>query len=140
MSDEPKAPLPQLDRAAFLEGAATRPPRERVEIPELAGAVWVRGLTSSERDQFEGSNVRTDIIKGKVIPRVHHERMRARLLQQCLEDEDGNRLFEEADVAKLGKLRADVADRLFEVARRLSGITEADIEELKGNSSGENGA
>ena len=46
-------------------------------------------------------------------------------------DEQGNRLFDDSEVAILGRLRVDVLNRIFETAQRLSGVSDDDIEELK---------
>lgn len=113
-----------LSKDALL--AATTLPREQVQVPELGGAVVVQGLTAAQRDTFEASLFTR---KGK-----HREEnlanMRARLLALCLVDERGQRLFSDADTTALGAVRADVANRLFDVAMRLSGLREEDVDEL----------
>jgi hypothetical protein len=49
-------------------------------------------------------------------------------------DESGKRLFPDADVRELGKKSASALQRVFEVAQRLSGLSNADVEELTKNS------
>jgi hypothetical protein len=45
-------------------------------------------------------------------------------------EEDGSRTFSDADVIALGEARADVIDRLFGIAQRLSGMRDEDVDEL----------
>lgn len=106
--------------------AATTLPAETVDVPELGGVVTVRGLSAAERDAFERSMW---VQKGK-----HRElnltNIRARLVALCVVDEAGQCLFTEADVPALGQVRADIMDRLFTMAQRLSGLRDEDVSEL----------
>jgi len=106
---------------------ATTVPTEVVVLPELAGlAVTVRGMTGSERDAFEAS-----CFEGRGRKREFSMRdVRAKLVASCCLDEKGQRAFSDSDVQALGQVRADVIDRLFGVAQRLSGISEKDADEL----------
>lgn len=113
-----------LDRAALL--AATAIPREAVSIPELGGVVYVRGMTGAERDAFEVS-----LVQGRGKRReVNLQNLRAKLVAYCTVDAQGTRLFTDADVDQLGQVRADVVNRIYTVAQKLSGITEEDAAEL----------
>jgi hypothetical protein len=119
-----------------IENAGQRPPRRVViTVPGFEGDHFVRGLTIGERDAYEGACLVEKSFKGRVAQTVTTENMRARLLALCLVDESGTRLFAEtkADLAVLAKLPADVGEPLFEAARVESGMSEKDIEELKGN-------
>lgn len=116
----------QLTRDALL--ALTETPIETVSVPELgAGAVVrVRGMTGAERDAFDAS-----CITGRGRRRdFNMSNIRAKMVAYCCIDQDGKRLFTESDVDKLGAIRADVLDRLFGVAQRLSGLRDEDVEEL----------
>jgi hypothetical protein len=105
---------------------ATAPPQEDVHIPALGIAVTVRGMTGVERDQFEAS-----CFEGRGKKRdFNMKNLRAKLVAYCCIDEKGNRLFSDADAIALGAVRADVIDRLFSVAQRLSGMKDEDVEEL----------
>ena len=102
-----------------------RVPSESVVVPVL-GPVMVRGMTGTERDAFEAS-----LIKGRGRNReVNLANMRAKLIAFCAVDDEGVRLWSDADAEELGKGRADVLNRLYNVAARLSGITDEDAEEL----------
>lgn len=104
--------------------------REEVEVPEWGTTLWVRGMTSQERDEYE-----SEIVQQRGRSTTYNlKNLRARLLTRALVDEDGTRLFSDKDVVALGGKNAAVMDRLFAIARRMSGIGEKDVEELAGNS------
>lgn len=100
--------------------------RERVEVPEWGGYVWVRGMTGEERDAFEAGLVER---KGKS-RELNFKNMRASLVAKTVVNDGGERLFDDNDVKRLGQKSAAALDRLYEVATRLSGIGEQDVEDL----------
>lgn len=104
--------------------------REEVEVPEWGGAVLVQGLTGKERDQLEASMIQG---KGKKA-QVNLENLRAKLVARTIVDETGTRVFEDADIPALAKKSAAALNRVYEVAQRLSGITQEDVDELTKNS------
>jgi hypothetical protein len=106
--------------------AAVALPTETVPVPELGGVVTVRGLSAADRDAFEKSMW---VKKGKTRD-LNMANIRARLVALCVVDEQGERMFQDADVDALGQVRADVIDRLFGVSQRLSGLGDTDVEEL----------
>ena len=99
---------------------------ERVDVPEWGGAVYVRGMTGLERDLYEDSILEQ---RGKN-RQVNLRNARAKLVALSVVDEAGQRMFSQTDVAALGKKNAAALQRVFNVATRLSGITEEDLEEL----------
>lgn len=103
---------------------------EDVDVPEWGGAVRVMALTGWERDKFESAMV-TGRGKNRT---TNMDNLRAKMAAAALVDEAGARLFTESDVRVLGKKSAAALDRVFDVARRLSGLTQEDSEELAGNS------
>lgn len=100
-------------------------PFEDVEVPEWGGTVRVRTLTGTDRDQFEGS-MRPD--KKGAKPKA--DNVRAGLCAASIIDETGQRLFTPDDVSKLGMKSAKALDRVFDVAARLSGLSEDDVKEM----------
>jgi len=98
---------------------------EDVDVPEWGGAVRVRELTGAERDALEMS------VAGGDKRDLHN--MRARLVAMACIDEDGKRLFSDADAKRLGELSAAALDRVFWVAMRLSGMTAADVQAAEEN-------
>lgn len=95
---------------------------EPVEV--WGGVVYVRGMTGAERDSFEAS------LLARNKKDVDLSNVRARLCALTICDEQGNRLFTEADVKALGAKAAGELQKVFTVAQRLSGLTEEDAEEL----------
>lgn len=102
---------------------------EVVEVPEWGGSVRVRGLTGAERDAFEASIIDQRGKKSRVILR----NIRAKLVVLSVVDGENESLFNEGDVKALGSKSASALQRVFNVAQRLSGISDEDVEELAGN-------
>lgn len=102
---------------------------EDVEVPEWGGTIRVKAISGAERDRFEASVAER---KGRKV-RYNMENLRARLVQLAAIDEAGKLLFKRNDVAVLGQKSAAALNRVFEVARRLAGISEDDLEELEEN-------
>lgn len=102
-------------------------PKERLDLPELGPGqyVWVQGMSGKDRDAFEMS-----LSKGPRGQRRNIENFRARLAGLCLINEDGSRMYTSAQVDQLGNVRSDVLTKIVTVAQRLSGISDADAEEL----------
>ncbi len=118
--------------AAQIEAADDRK-HEDVHVPEWGGEVRVIGLSGTDRDAYEAEFVDA---KGK--PAVQRLRnVRAKLLVKCLVDEEGNRLFADNQAKALGAKNGAVVDRLFDVARRLSGIGQDAVAEGKDDSDSE---
>lgn len=98
---------------------------ETVSVPEWDGDVLVRAMTGVERDEFEQA----------VFPNGQKDfaNIRARLCSLSIVDENGRRLFEDADLVNLGEKNAKALDKVFAVAKRLSGIGKTEMDALKKN-------
>ena len=116
--------MPLLNRDAIL--AALDLPKELVSVPEWGGDVYVRSLTGKERDQFESGMIEQ---RGKS-QTVNLSNIRAKLASMTICDEDGKRIFTDADMQALSGKSAVALQRVFEVAQRLSGLGATDVEEL----------
>ena len=109
---------------------------EEVAVPEWPGddgepgTVLVRGLTGKERDSFEDSLYQQ---RGRQMVR-NAANIRAKLVIRCVIGDDGEPLFGPEDIPVLGEKSGAALDRLWEVASRLSGMNEDDIEAMEGNS------
>ena len=125
--EQVKKPL-LLTRDAILQAQDLH--YEDVEMPEWGGTVRVRTLTGRERDAFEQSMLNE---KGKNT-KTNLRNIRAKLVALTVVDGEGKRIFNAADIELLGEKSANALDRLFDVARRLSRLTEKDTEELAKNS------
>ena len=94
---------------------------EKVTIPEWNGHVFVRSMTSRERDDWE-----TGYSKDK-------SNMRATFAARTVCDEAGGLIFTDGDIEDLGRRSASALSRIFDVASRLNGYGKQDIEELEKN-------
>lgn len=105
---------------------------EDVEVPEWGGSVRVRSLMGVERDDMDASN----LIKknGKHEVSLHH--MRAKLCARSIVNEAGIRVFSDEDIEVLGMKSAAALNRVYEVAARLAGLTDASVQEIAKNSVG----
>ncbi len=99
---------------------------ETVEIPEWGGSVIVRGLSGTERDRFEDTITDQSGKNAK----LNLRNFRAKLVVLATFDNDGNRLFSEADVERLGQKSAAAIQRIFKVAQRLAGMSDEEVKEL----------
>lgn len=98
--------------------------RESAEVPEWGGTLFIRGMSGAERDAFE-----TSLFSKNGAERIFTgDNIRAKLLVRCIVDDKGERLFGDDDVAALGQRNAATLDRLYDIAQRLSGIGNAELE------------
>ena len=107
--------------------AAEDLPTEEVATEEWAPfgvpTVRVRGLSAAEREKWERA-VGDDQEGSKKVTHI-----REKLVVLTVVDAEGNPEFTDADVKMLGQKSSVVISRLFNAARRLSGmLTEAEIE------------
>jgi hypothetical protein len=99
---------------------------EEVPVPEWGGSVLVRELTGRGRDEWEAS---LTVQRGdRIVPDTAN--LRAKLVARCVVGEDGEPLFSQQDVNALGELSAAALNRVADVASRLSGLREEDLEEM----------
>lgn len=128
-----------LTREAFF-ATTVAPQTEDVAWPEANTSIRVRGLTGLERDRFEqaifDNQQRRERARKKAgakpVPAIP---FRLALVVRAIVDEDGQRLFKDDEYTVVGeRLPAEVTERVFDTARRLSGMSDKDAEELEGNS------
>lgn len=110
-----------LDRKAIFK--AVDLDIKTVAVPEWGGDLCVRGLTARERDHFEAS----------IGASANLDNLRARLVVLSICDDKGERVFKDSDAIELGKKNAQVVNRLFDVARSMSGMSDEDVQELEKN-------
>ena len=99
---------------------------ETVQVPEWDGEVLVQGLTLAEKDSWTECILSDGKVKMKGAT--------ALLCALCMRDENGVRIFSSGDMDELDKKSAAALDRVFQVAQRLSGIGQEEIEETVKNS------
>ncbi|QVQ51299.1 hypothetical protein J4H86_21135 [Spiractinospora alimapuensis] len=115
--------------AEEIEAADDRQHRDE-EVPEWGGTVRVVGLSGTDRDAYEAAMVDN---KGKAAS-IRLANFRAKLVVKCLVDEEGRRLFGDDKAKVLGQKNGAVVDRLFDIARELSGMGKDAVAEGKENS------
>lgn len=116
----------------FLTSPALERVKEDVDVPELGEGVVIPvwGMTTRERTAWEDRQ--TSLPKDKRAKQKGE--IRERLLVECCRDDEGKTIFTKSQIEQLGQRRADVVERLVNVALRLSGFTNADVEKLVKNS------
>lgn len=111
-------------------------PTEDVFVAEF-GNKWyrVRGLSGAERERYEVS-LGVYSKHGEVRTKSNGSAI-ARLVRMSVVDAADKQLFKESDIQALADLSAAGLSKIADAARRLSGLTEADMEELEGNFEGD---
>lgn len=116
----------------FLSSPLLERPKEDVPVPELGNGkvipIW--GMTPRERTIWEDKQSSLS----KTMRAKHKREIRERILVECCRADDGTQLFTQTQIEQLGQRRADVVERLVNVALRLSGFTNTDLETLAKNS------
>ena len=120
-------PIRLLSRSEIL--TKTELARELVHVPAWGGSIYLRALRADERDEYEQSLM---VRRGKTVE-MRMRGARAKLVVACAVDSQGVNIFTPDDVESVGSLDAATLDRLFEIASRLSGLREEDVQELTGN-------
>jgi hypothetical protein len=98
----------------------------RLHVPEWNGDVFIRVMTVGERDAYENEWQRKK--------EAGVDDFRTKFLVRCLVDENGNRLFDNGDVAKLAQKSARVMNRIWMAAMEHNNLSDQSIEELAKNS------
>lgn len=102
-------------------------------VPEWGngkGGVYVRSLMGDELDSYQGSLLAKNS-KGKQT--VSYDNMRTKLVIKTICDKQGKRLFNDGQIGLLAKKNAAGLSRVFEMAARLSGLSDKDIQEMEDN-------
>ncbi|PKN91109.1 MAG: hypothetical protein CVU44_21060 [Chloroflexi bacterium HGW-Chloroflexi-6] len=103
---------------------------EDVSVPEWGGTVRVRRLSAAEKDAFEASLTIIHQQGGTVVQKPNMVNVRAKLAVRCIVDENGERIFEENEIADLGRKSGAALDRVVAAAKRLNRMSEADLQEM----------
>jgi hypothetical protein len=106
----------------------------RIAVPEWGGAVWVRSMSSGEKEKYIKS-VRRTIGKGRnATEEIVLEESSARLAQMTLCDSKGILLFNAGQIKMLSTRSAKAMQRVVDAAAELNGLDEAAEEESKNDS------
>lgn len=109
---------------------------EDVPVPEWKNrTVRIQSLSGEDRDAYEAKQVALRN-QGKDVE-LRLANFRAKLVAKCMVDPaTGERVFSDKQVQLLGRKNGRVIKRLYNIAQRLSGMTEESKEAAKGNSEG----
>jgi hypothetical protein len=125
----------------FLSKQVTTLPEEVVRVESWDREITLRGLSSRERDEFEADNLRranrqagNGASRRRGTVEADLSNFRARLVARHIVEGGMRVLANERGEELLGAQPASVIDPLFATAMRLSGLSEADVEELTKNS------
>lgn len=94
---------------------------EDIEVPEWNGTVRLRGMTGTERDKLE---FQIGLARNNGSPEVD---IRAGCVGKCLLNENDDRLFTDGEIRALGGKSGAVLDRLFDIVRNKSGMTDENL-------------
>jgi hypothetical protein len=114
--------------AEMILATAARLATTEVDVPEWGGSVRVREMTGAERDSFEHRMSRL-----RETGSMDKDGIRAGLLVRTIIDPAGNRLFTDAETAKVSGLSGKALDKLFDAVLRLSKATPDAVEQAAGN-------
>lgn len=99
---------------------------EVVSVPEWGLDVRVCVMNGLARDKFD--HILTTMAKEKNLNHI-----RATLAVFTVRDEENKLIFSHGDIDALSEKSSAALDRIFAVAQRLNGLTNADVEELQKN-------
>lgn len=104
---------------------------EDFEVPEWGGTVRLMVMSGTDLDRFEAILVDPDKQKEGGV--------RAQLVGKCMVDEDGKRLFSDAEVYQLGKKSGAALTKVFQKCIEMNRINpdkdEVDIENFESDQS-----
>ena len=83
-------------------------------------------MSGFARDRFESSLVGTG-------GGANMQNIRAKLVAASVVDEDGELMFSNNDIIKLGKKSSVALDKVFSAAQELNKITDSEVDELAKN-------
>lgn len=100
-----------------------------VDCPEWGGKVRIRGLSGTQRDAYEASLMAA----GGADKKLNLANARAKMCVLAIVDDNGRPIFSADDVRQLGRKSALPIERIFDAARRLSGMSQEDVDRLTEN-------
>lgn len=106
---------------------------DTVDCPEWGGKVRIRGLSGTQRDAYEASLVQSNGSDRK----LNLANARAKMCVLAIVGADGRPLFTSDDVRAFGRKSALPIERIFDAARRLSGMSQEDVDKLTENFGGD---
>lgn len=93
---------------------------ERVEVPDWGGAVNLRQLSGTEREEWEERSF--------AAKKSGEKFARASLVALCMRDDAGSRIVGDDDIPALSEAAGDVLDALFERCLKLNRLGKDEFE------------
>lgn len=100
--------------------------REKINVPEWGGDVFVIEMNGITRDAFEQTLIIRDSKK-------RLQNYRAKLVCFTVVDESGQRIFDDADTEAIGNLSGAALSKVCALAQELNGLTEKELKEAEKN-------
>lgn len=115
-----------IDKAKLLASSSAFKLGE-LDLPEFGGKVFLRVLSSRERDALEAefTDAKNSLTK--------LDNIRAKLVVRALADDQGKRLFSDAEVDQVGDMPAPLVSKIFDAAARHNGMTADSVETARKN-------
>lgn len=115
-----------LDKAKLLSSSSAFKLGE-LDLPELGGKVFLRVLSSRERDALEAefTDAKNNLTK--------LENIRAKLVVRAVADDQGKRLFSDAEVEQVGDMPAPLVSKIFDAAAKHNGMAGDSVETARKN-------
>lgn len=101
--------------------------KEKVAVPEWGGSVFVKMMSGDELNAYQQAQLTRD-------GRANMCGVYSKIAALTICDADGNALFSQAEALALGQKSAIALKRVVDVASRLSGLDDDDLEAAKKNS------
>jgi hypothetical protein len=125
-----------------LEKAAQRRPPIDAPVELLDDSVLVRRLSGDDRDAWDvfviaNTHSKEDEEAGRGKEgalKIGVKHYRATMVALGLSDKDGNRVYSDADIPKLGEWDGEVLDALYTVVRKHNGMAADAVEDARKNS------
>lgn len=121
--------MKQLTKADFF--GATWPAPVRVEMPDLAGEVYVRVLSVGELEELAAAGTK----QGENGPEQVFAGQRGRMIAACACDKDGVRIFADDDWMEIGRRPVPMIEPVFDAALAANGQGKRAKEDARKNSS-----
>lgn len=103
-------------------------PTATVKVPEWKCSVTIRAFSAGDRDAIE-MQIASARLENKPV-----ENIRAKIAALIIIDENGNRVFTDAEIPVLAAKSAKALDRIFDAHLKLNKLTEDEADEYEKNS------
>lgn len=108
-----------------------------VDVPEWGGKVRIGSITAAEKSKYQTGLFKFDKDGNRTINEKNLETLSTRLIAACVVDGEGERVFDEKDVAAIGKKNAAVIERVFKVCQEHNGMEppkkDEIVDDIEGN-------